>query len=57
MQANPPKIEAMMALALSPAETMLQATETKTISRSAMSAVIMSDNLVSLDYLIPERRR
>lgn len=58
MQAIPPKIEAIMALTLNSAEmVVLRATDTQTISRSATSAAAMSDNPVSLNHLIPERRR
>jgi hypothetical protein len=46
-----------MAVALSSAETVLQATDTKTNSRSATSAAAMSNNPVSLNHLISERMR
>jgi hypothetical protein len=46
-----------MAVALSSAEMVLQATDTKTNSRSATSAAAMSNNPVSLNHLISERMR
>jgi hypothetical protein len=47
-----------MALALSSAETaVLRATDTKTISRSATSAAAMSNDSVSLNHLISQKRQ